>query len=185
MAEVLSDHYTATVGGATIDDPRLKVDPGIAHAKVFYKRATVTAPAAITTADVLRFFPMKTGDRLHALYISTPSFTGTGQPASCGFYKTDLGAVVDADAVNAETAPLDDLTVAIDRVDMIGPDASQWNDERRGMQIFAVVDAILGTSVYDNDPQELWDVCLTMGTENGVTVGAEIVVEAYYTSAGS
>jgi len=186
MAEFLSEHYTATAGGSTIDDPRLKVAAGLGHSKLHYKRGEVLAPAAITTGDVLRFFSMKTSDRLSKLIISTEAgFTGTGQPADCGFYQTDLGVVVDSDAIIAGgVAPLDDLTVGIDGVDLLGVDVSEWHAGLRGLPIWKAIDTVLGTALYDTDPHEVWDVCLTMGTENSVSAGGIIVLEAYYTTAG-
>lgn len=183
MADYFSDHYTATVSGTTVDDPRFKVDPGISHSKIYYKRATVTAPAAITTADVLRFFSLKTNDRPLELLLSSIAFTGTGQPADCGVYQAGGGAVVDVDLFGNEAAPLDDLSVAVVRADLFILGALEQED--RGKMLFQLADEGLASTLYDEDPHEEWDICLTMGTESAITAGGELIMECYYTSGGN
>lgn len=180
MATYFSDHFTETASGTSIDDPRIKVNAGLKHAKMRYSRATVTAPAAITTGDILPLLQLKTNDRIHAIYISTPSFTGTGQPADLGIYDETATTAIDDDCFAAEDAPLDDLTVAIARVDCFAIGALE--NEDRGKRLFELVDEALGTAVYDEDTREVWTLALTMGTESTVTAGAEIVCEVYYTS---
>jgi len=184
MATFYSDHFTATDSGTSIDAPRFKIDPGICHAKVYYKRASVIAPAAITTADILVIMQLKTSDRLHHLYLSTPAFTGGGQPADCGLYDEDGTTVIDVDLFGSEVSgTTDDLSVLVPRDDVLTQGALE--DEDRGKMLFQMADEGLASTLYDNDPHEIWTVCLTMGTENAITAGAEIVMEAFYTSAGS
>lgn len=187
MANYFSDHYSTTVGATAVDDPPIKADPGISHAAVRYKRATVTVAAGVTDDEQCRFFPLKSTDRLHALYLSTPSLTGTTMTADMGVYRTveDGSALVDLDLFcAAATSPLDDLTVAIARVDLFALGALE--DEDRGKMLYQLVDEGLATTVYDNDPHYNFDLVLTMNTETAVTVGAEFVLEAFYTAgAGS
>ena len=184
MATFYSDHFTATDSGTSIDSPRFKIDPGICHAKVYYKRASVIIPAAITTADILAIMQLKTSDRLHHLFMSTPGITATGQPADCGLYNEDATTVIDVDLFGNEVSgTTDDLGTLIPRDDVLTQGALE--DEDRGKMLFQMADEGLASTLYDTDPHEIWTVCLTMGTENTATVGAELIMEAFYTSAGS
>jgi len=183
MADYYSEHYTTTVGGTAIQDPRPKVAPGLSHAKVRYKRGSVTVAAGVTDSEQCRFFPLKTADRLLFLYFSNPGLTGTTMTADAGVYKeaSDGGAVIDLDLFcAAATVPMSDLTAAAAHVDLLILGALE--DEDRGKMLFQMADEGLASTVYDNDPHEQWDVVITMNTETAVTVGAELVLEAWYTS---
>jgi len=178
-----SDHFTATTSGTSIDDPRTKVASGVKHAAVRYSRASVTAPASITTGEILHAMKLKSGDRVNAIYISCPGFTGTAQPANIGLYDGD-GVVIDADILADEaTAPMDDLTTAIDRVDVFANAGAAIEEEDVGKPLWELADEGAGT--YSEDPLEEWYVSITMGTESSVTAGAEIVLEVFYTSDGN
>jgi len=178
-----SDHFTATVSGTSVDDPRFKVASGVKHATVRYSRASATAPASITTGEIMHMMKLKTGDRLHSLYISTPSFTGTGQPANIGLYQGD-GTVIDADILADEaTAPMDDLSVAINRVQVFANAGAAIEGEDAGKALWQLADEGAGT--YTEDPLEEWFISITMGTESSISAGAEIVLEAFYTSDGN
>lgn len=183
MPNYLSDHYTATVGGATIDDPRLKVPAGIDHAAVRYKRATVTAAAGVTDDEQMRFFPMKSSDRIFNLFLQTPSLTGTNMTSDCGIYQTDLGALIDLSLFgSAADVPLDDLQDAIPRTDLFS--VGLLEDEDRGKRLWEL--ALEGAGTDTEDPNETWDIVITINTETAITVGAEFVMEVLYTAgAGS
>lgn len=178
MARYYSDQYNSTVSQTAVEDPRPFVARGLSHSSLKYKRASVTAPAGITTGDILQFFTLKSSDRLLNLYVTTPSFTGTGQPADFGLYAEE-GGVLDVDLFAGEDAPLDDLTVAIARVDCLTLAALE--NEDRGKQLWEMLEEG-ATQSYTDDPAVNYDVAMTMGTESTVTAGAEIVVEAIYTS---
>ena len=51
MADYYSEHYTTTVGGTSVTDPRIKAPPGLSHAKIHYKRGSVTVAAGVTDDD--------------------------------------------------------------------------------------------------------------------------------------
>jgi len=182
MANYFSEHYTTTVGGTSVDAPRIKAPPGISHAKIHYKRGSVTVAAGVTDDEQCRFFPMKSGDRLINLFLSTPSLTGTTMTADCGLYTPDGGAVLDLDLFcAAATSPLDDLTVAVARVDLFT--LAVLENEDRGKPLWENLAEGAGSDT--TDPFLTYDVVITMNTETSVTVGAELILEAYYTSAGS
>ena len=181
MANYFSEHYTTTVGGTSIDDPRIKVAPGISHSLVRYKRGSVTVAAGVTDDEQCRFFSLKSADRLYQLFLSTPSLTGTTMTSDAGLYLKDLGALIDLDLFCAAgTSPCDDLTVAVARVDLFA--LGVLEDEDRGKQLWQLADE--GGGTFTVDPNEEWDIVLTMNTETAVTVGAEFVMEAFYTSGG-
>lgn len=182
MANYYSDHFTATAGGTSVDDPRIKVPSGVNHGAIRYKRATVTTAAAVTDDEICVFFDMKTGDRIHALYFSATAMTGTTMTADLGVYDEDL-VLKDLDLFcAAATAPLTDLTTAVARTDMFIKGALE--DQDRGKTLWELVKE--GTSGSDtSDPLETWKIALTMNTETLVTAGNENVLEVYYTSDGN
>lgn len=183
MPNYFSDHYTTTVGGGAPDEnPRVILPSGVDHATLRYKRATVTVPAAIANDEILRFFPMKSGDRLIELFIQTPSLTGTSFDAACGLYLSNNGAVLDIDLFcAAATAPLDDLTDVILRTDIFA--LAILDSEDRAKPLWENLAEGAGSDT--SDPFLIYDVCITMDTEDTVTVGAEIVMEAVYTAGGN
>jgi len=182
MADFYSDHYTATAAGTSIDNPRLKVAPGIAHAKIHYKRGTVTTTTATAAGDVLRFFQLKSSDRLLQLFLSHTADASTSATGDCGLYATDGGAVIDLDLFCAVgTVPMSDITAAVARVDLL-PVSTELEVEDVGKQLWQMADE--GGGTYSVDPFETWDVAITVAAEVGI-VATEYVLEAYYTSAGS
>jgi len=182
MADFYSDHYTATTSGTSIDDPRIKAAPGIAHAKIHYKRGTVTTTTATAAGDVLRFFQLKSSDRLLQLFLSHTADASTSATGDCGLHATDGGAVIDLDLfIGVATVPMSDITAAIARVDLL-PLGATLEVEDVGKQLWVLADE--GGGTYTVDPFETWDVTLTIAAETGI-VATEYVLEAYYTSAGS
>ena len=182
MADFYSDHYTATPSGTSIDSPRLKVAPGIAHAKLYYKRGTVTTTTATAAADILRFFSLKSGDRLLNLFLSHTADASSAATGNCGLHATDGGAVIDLDLFCAVgVAPMSDLTAAVARTDLL-PVSTELEVEDVGKQLWVL--AAEGAASYTVDPFETWDVTVTIAAETGI-VATEYVMEAVYSSVGS
>ncbi len=180
-----SDQFTATTSGTSIDSPSIKVASGVNHGTLRYKRASITFPASITTGEIGHFFKVKSGDRPHFLYLSTLSFTGSAQPADIGLYDAD-GGVLDIDILGAQedaATGLDDLTVAIARVDTLASATAQMTKESVGKPFWEVL--ALGAGSDTEDPLVEYWVSMTMGTESSVTAGGEVVLELYYTSDGN
>ena len=179
MADFYSDHYTATASSTSQDDPRIKAAPGIAHAKIHYKRGSVTTTAATAAGDVLRFFQLKSSDRLLELRASTVGDAGTSATADFGLHLTDGGAVVDADLFYAGNL---DIKAAVAGVDVMKDGAV--DDHDRGKQLWEISDE--GASSYGSlaAAPSVFDVTATIVAEVAIA-GAEIILEAYYTSAGS
>lgn len=185
MANYFSDHYAAITSpvAEAIDDPKIKAAPGISHSKLRYKRGTITVPAAVTDDEQCRFFPLKSSDRLLNLYLSTPSLTGTTMTADIGIYDTedDGNALADLDLfIEAATSPVDDLSVAIARVDVL-PLGLTLEVEDIGKPLWELANE--GALTLTEDPLKQWDIVLTMNTETAITAGAEIVLEAIYVAA--
>ena len=186
MANYYSDQFNATAGGTSIEDPRPFIDSRIVHAIKRYKRASVTTPAAVTTGEKCFFFTLRSSDRILALFINATAMTGTAMPCSVGVYATpdNGGAVIDLDTFGAVgDAPLDDLSTAVARTDITVLEASVTVQER-GKPLWEIVNAAMGATTYAADPIEEWDIVLTMGTENAITAGNEIILDVEYTGGG-
>lgn len=184
MANYFSYHYAAVAASESIDDPRIKAAPGISHSAVRYKRATVLPAAAVTDDEQCRIFPMKSSDRIHQLWFSTISLTGTTMTADLGIYESekDGNALLDLDLFcPAATVPLDDLTDAVARTDMTI--LGILTDQDRGTQLWEMF--VVGAGTITEDPNETWDIVMTMNTETAVTAAAELVFEVFYTSGGN
>ena len=184
MADYFSDHYSATVGATSVDDPRIKAAPGIAHAKIHYKRAVVTVPTTVLAADVARFMTLKTSDRILDIQLTkVVTTTATTWTADMGCYNSTLnhaGPVIDVDMF----ASAFNILQVLNRSDQFAEASLEVED--RGKMLYQLADDTLGSAVYDNDPHEAWDLALTMVTVTGVpAIPAEIIMEVRYTSAGS
>lgn len=180
MADYYSEHYTETVGGTAVQDPRPKTAPGISHSPLRYKRGSVTPAAGVTDDEICRFFTLKSSDRLIHLYLSTLSLTGTTMTADGGVYLADGGALVDLDLFcAAATSPLDDLTVAVVRVDLFA--LGLLENEDRGKQLWELINDA-GAVTYAQDPNLTYDIAITMNTETAVTAASELILEAVYTA---
>ena len=182
MADFFSDHYTATTSGTSIDNPRLKVAPGLSHAKVHYKRGSVSVTTATAAADVLRFFKLKSSDRPLELLLSHTADASTSAAVDCGVHRPDGGLVYDLNLWCAVgTAPMVDITLAIERTELFSLGALEPED--RGKQLWALVEegATQGWTV---DPNVEFDITMTISAEVGI-VASEYVMECYYTSAGA
>jgi hypothetical protein len=181
MADFYSDHYTATAASTSVDDPRIKTAPGIAHAKIHYKRGSVTTSTATAAGDALRFFPMKSSDRLLQLMLSHTADASTSASGDVGLYATDGGAALDIDLFgDVLVSPMDDITAAIVRQDLIVDGA--LTNEDVGKMLWEQLAVGAGTDT--TDPHLVYDVVLTIAAEVGI-VATEYILEAYYTSAGS
>ena len=179
MADYFSDHYSATASSNTIDDPRIKVAAGLSNAKIRYKRGVVTTDTDQAAADVLRFFTLKSSDRILELLLTTPGDGGTTVTTDLGVHTKDGGAAIDANLF----ATAVDINAAVARVDQF-VEAGTLEQADRGKPLYVLVDEGLASAVYDNDPLVDWDITGTISTENA-TAGAEVVLEVYYTSAGA
>ena len=133
------------------------------------------------------FMNLKTSDRMHPLYVSTPGMTGTDCTSNLGVYRTadDGGAVVDIDGFcPATVVPMDDLQDAIARVDCLLLNGTTQIEDS-GKPLGDIINQAMGGSAYTEDPLETWVVVITILVEDAITAAGEIVVEAYYTATGN
>ena len=183
MADFFSEHYTTTTSGTSIDDPRIKVAAGLSNAKMRYKRASVTTTTATAGGDGLRFFTLKSSDRIQELLLSHTADASTSADGDLGVYDINAGSVVDLDLFgDILVSPMDDITATISRVNVFTGGALELEDV--GKPLYELVDEGLGTSTFDDDPLKEWDIVLTVANETGI-VATEYVLEVYYTSAGA
>ncbi|HUW32184.1 MAG TPA: hypothetical protein VM223_11280, partial [Planctomycetota bacterium] len=108
MANLYSDHFSATSGSASIDNPRPLVPAGLSHGKLRYKAARITGIVVGNgvATDVMRFLQLKSSDRLIELYTSGTN-TGTSLGGNWGVYLEGDGAVQDVDLFDAGAAQND------------------------------------------------------------------------------
>jgi len=176
MADLYSDHYNSTISSATQEDPRVLIAAGLNHGKLRYKRATVTTTLATAAADVLRFFQLKSGDRPLEMLLSHTADASTSATADIGIHATDGGAVIDIALWCAfGTAPGSDITATVSRLDLFTLGDSTLED--RGKRLWELAD--IGAATYTVDPNETWDMTMTIKAETGIVV-TEYVLECIY-----
>jgi len=172
-----SDHYGADGDNDTsIASPPVVVPVGIKHGRVRYNRATITGLPLQTAPDVLRFFTMKSGDRLLELLLSSDGGSGAGA-IDVGIYLagTDhTGAVVDADLFASAQA----ISTAIERTDIFNESAVLQHEDH-GKTLWAL--AAIGAGSDTVDPEVLYDICGTV-TTSFTTTDSILTLEAYYTA---
>lgn len=185
MTQWFSDHLslpgtTAGFGGITVNtlpDPLPVVSSaGVGHGRIRYKRATITGLPLVTTPDVLRFFSMRSGDRLFELLLSSDGGSTAGA-VHIGIYLAGTnhdGAVVDADLfASAQT-----ISTALDRTD-VWTESTTLDGTDRGKALWE--QAAVGAGTDTSDPDVVYDICATVSTSFTVA-DSELVLEAYYTS---
>lgn len=177
MTVWFSDHYgTDGDNDTSIADPIKVVSAGISRSRVRYKRAFFTGLALDSTPDVIRFFTLKSGDRLLELLISSDGGSAAGA-MDIGLYLSGTshdGAVVDQDLFASAQA----ISSAIERTAVL-IEASTLQHEDHGKQLWDM--AQIGAATLTADPLVNYDICGTVTTAF-TTTDSILVLEAYYTS---
>lgn len=185
MADLLSEHYAAVVTAGTspaaVDDPLQKLAAGQSHSKLHYKRGSVFVVGATAAGDVLRFFSLKSSDRIIELVMSHTVDASTTVTANLGLYDSvieDGGAVIDLDLFHdVGDAPMADITVAMARVNVFASAASVLEVEDRGKQLWEL--ALEGAGTDTTDPVKTWDIGMAILAETGI-VASEYILECIY-----
>lgn len=177
MATYFSDHFSTAAAATTVDRVHRPV-VAISHGRLRYKRAKIAfTPAA---ADIVRFFTLKSGDRLVELWLSSDDMASTSATVHVGIYKAGDnhdGAVIDDDVF---ATSVDTATAALARSDVFNEAGNFTLPVGRGSTLWELADAGAGT--YTADPQEAWDVTMTIAAISG-PAASDVVLEAYYTAA--
>lgn len=150
---------------------------GISHGRIRYKRASITGLPLVTTPDVLRFFSLKSSDRLLELYLSCDGGSTAGA-VSTGLHEAGSnhdGAVVDADLFDTAQS----IASALNRQEAWAGGALANFGVNRGSYLWQ--QAAVGAASYTEDPKILFDVTCTVTTSFTVA-DSELVLEAYYTA---
>jgi hypothetical protein len=175
MATYYSDHFSTSAGATSVERNHRAV-VAISHGRLRYKRAKLLfTPAA---DDIIRFFSMRSSDRLIELWLSSDDMGGA-HTTHVGLYKAGAnhdGAVIDADLF---ATSVDTGTAAIARTDVLNEAGNFTLPIGRGSALWELADAGAGT--YTEDPQETWDVTATIAT-SATPAATDIVLEAYYTA---
>lgn len=184
MANFYSDHYsddgtaaTGTAATTSIDDPRIKAPAGISHGKLRYKRGQIATTTALSAGDVLRFFSLKSSDRILEMYLSKAVDASTSMTADLGLY-TEGGSVLDLDLFgDVANAPFSDITVAVTRSDVL-TNAGTVTDADRGKALWEMY--ALGAGSDTSDPLVNYDIGLTCAAEVGAVAITSWALECYY-----
>jgi hypothetical protein len=164
MADIYSGHYTATSGDTSISDPGTAIAGGLSHAKIRYKNALVPTTTSLAATDVIRFFPLKSGDRILELLLSHPSNGSTALTGGLGVYDQveNGGAAIENDIFGGGS----DFTLSSARADRFSLTALE--DEDRGKPLWQL--SLEGTPpiTYTEDPRETWDVGIVIVTATAV-----------------
>ena len=178
MTVWFSDHFgTDGVDDITIADPVKVISAGIGHSRLRYKRAELSSLALLATPDVLRFFTLKSGDRLHQLMLSSDGGSGVGA-ADFGLHLKGTsahdGAALDADlfaTAQAINSALNQVSIFSEATTLLGAD--------RGKTLWAL--AAIGGGSDTVDPMLEYDFTATVTTAF-TTTNTILVLEALYTS---
>lgn len=169
MAHFFSEHYAApsspTVEPAGIVDLARHSETEIKTADLHWRwaRFDFTANAtAFTTSDVLRCFPVKSGDRISHIYFSTEPTDWTYDSIEVSLDLHLQGSGNNGDSVSAMWGVGDATAAALAYKDVynINGAATVPNDAHRLMPVWAIMDE-KGTTSYGADPVITYDLCLT------------------------
>ena len=179
MTVWFSDHFGADgTADTSIATPGKITPSSINHGRIYYKRGFVEALALNSSTDVLRFFTMKSGDRLLELWISSDGGSGAGA-IDIGLHLSGTahdGAEVDLDLfANAVT-----ISTNIERTDAFA-EANTLQHEDHGKTLWEL--AAIGLQTYTVDPLVNFDFTANVTTDF-TTTAPKLVLEAYYTSSG-
>ena len=175
MAVWYGTHFgvDAGTGNALVHPPKV-VPVGVKHGRMRYNRAMITGLCLNT--EVLRFFSMKSSDRLIELMISSDGGS-TAANIDIGLYLSGNahdGAVQDVDLFASAQA----IETAIHRDDAF-IESAVIQHEDRGKHLWELLTVGAGTATVD--PQVSYDICGTVTTEFTDAVSI-MVLEAYYTA---
>lgn len=186
MTTYYSDHFTANGLAADSYDNQIRVDAGIGHGRIRYKRGQATTHAStFTTTDTLRMLTMKSGDRLLELWVSTDGTATTGT-VDIGLYLSGDnhdGASLGTATVNlfADALP---MTTLASRTNILAAEAGSTSipvtteSATSGKTIWAI--ANMGDATYTVNPMIDFDITiLPTIIFDAATI---ITMEAYYTS---
>jgi hypothetical protein len=175
MSTWFSDHFGADgLNDTSLASPRIIPSAGIAHGRVRYKRAYLSG--LCIAADVLRFFSMKSGDRLIDLMLSSDGGSTAGA-INVGLHLS--GDNHDGDAVDADLfASAQAISTAMERTSIFA-EATTLQHEDHGKTLWAL--AAIGAGSDTVDPLVSYDITGTVSTTFTDAVSI-LVMEAYYTS---
>jgi len=172
-----SDHFgTDGDNDTSLASPAKVVSAGISHGRVRYKRATFTGLALLTTPDVIRFYTLKSSDRIINQWISSDGGSTAGA-IDIGLYLSGTnhdGAAVDVDLFSSAQA----ISSAIHKTAAL-VESTVLQHEDAGKTLWEM--AAVGDASYTVDPVVEFDVCGTVTT--AFTVADSILtIECLYTS---
>ena len=177
MTNWYSDHYGTDGDNDTSLPVTIKVvSAGISRGRVRYKRATITGLPLLTTPDVLRFYTMKSSDRIINQWISSNGGSDAGA-IDIGVYthnNTHTGAVIDADLFSSAQA----ISTAIHKTAAL-VESAVIQHEDAGQPLWFMLSRGDGTDT--SDPGVLYDICGTVTTAF-TTTDSVLTLECIYTS---
>jgi hypothetical protein len=180
MADIYSDHFSATPSSGTVDSPPVRVPTGVFNAPLLYSRGTVTYTSAVDGLSRLHFFPLSSGVRLYELWLTHPGDAGTTVSGNIGLNQGDVVGNSDPGRLGGSSI-FDSTHNFLSAAAVVDVFALQsLEEEDRGKYLWQLADET-GAN-YSQDPLEIWWVTIRM-TSITAPVGMEIVMEAIYTAA--
>jgi hypothetical protein len=183
MATYYSDHYSANGLQADSYDGQMRVNAGIGHGRLRYKRAQAT-PTSAGTGDTIRMLTFKSGDRLIELMISTDG-NATGGTIDLGMFLSGSnhdGASLGANNINSfmDAAALTTIGHRTDAFGETGASAITvaTENEVRGLTMWEI--ANFGDGAYTVDPMTSFDIVITPTV--AFDAANIVTLEAYYTA---
>jgi hypothetical protein len=148
--------------------------PGQYGGQLKIARAFIIFTAA--TGDVLRFFTLPSGVRLHHIFFHCTAL-GTTVPVDLGLHVAGPahdGVVIDADMFASALAAGSAIARTDEFLESAGP---QFVEADRGKFLWQLAD--LGAGTYATDPFQDWDVTGTVGTVSAGVSGT-VTLEVQY-----
>ena len=183
MATYYSDHFSTNGLQADSYDGQIRVNAGIGHGRLRYKRAQAT-PTSAGTGDTIRMMTFKSSDRLIELLISTDG-NATGGTIDLGMFLS--GANHDGDSLGANNInsfmDAAALTTLANRTDAFGETGASaiavaTENNARGLTMWEI--ANFGDGSYTVDPMIQFDIVITPTV--AFDAANIVTLEAYYTS---
>lgn len=169
MATWFSDHYSDGDGENALPATPVRPGAGIGHARLRYKRASITVPATVALNDVFRMMTFRSGDRVKDIRVHSDDGFTAGATLDLGLHLTGTnhdGAVVDADLF-VDGA---DLGTGFD-------DASGWEGSLVGADRGKPLWEVAGESA---NPKVDYDMTVTFAGD--ATTGGTVAIEVEYTA---
>jgi len=172
-------NHFSNVFSADVDVlPTVPVIAGIGQgsSRVRYKRATCLLDVGFLTTEVVGIVPLRSSDRVLDVRFSTEAAVVGGATSQLGLWeagKNHDGIVIDANFFDAV------MDLGATNVEVDGRTTAQVTGVNKGLALWEQMN-IVTPATYANDPNEDWEMVITLG--GSVTTGGTLVIDIEYVS---